>query len=41
VHRSDLAGHTEYGYCASHSRYFWGFRLHLVATLNGLPVGSR
>ena len=41
VHRSDLAGHAEYGYCASHSRYFWGFRLHLVATLHGLPVGSR
>jgi hypothetical protein len=39
VHRSDLAGYAEYGYCASHSRYFWGFRLHLVATLHGLPVG--
>jgi hypothetical protein len=39
VQRSDLAGHAEYGYCASHSRYFWGFRLHLVATLHGLPVG--
>ena len=22
--RSDLAGFAEYGYCASHSRYFWG-----------------
>src|SRR3954452_6363954 len=21
--RSDLAGHAGYGYCASHSRYFW------------------
>jgi hypothetical protein len=37
--RSDLAGWAEYGYCASHSRYFWGLRLHLVATLGGLPVG--
>jgi hypothetical protein len=36
--RSDLAGWAEYGYCASHSRYFWGLRLHLVATLGGLPV---
>jgi Transposase DDE domain len=36
--RSDLAGWAEYGYCASHSRYFWGLRLHLVATLQGLPV---
>ena len=24
VKRSDLAGFAEYGYCASHSRYFWG-----------------
>ena len=36
--RSDLAGWAEYGYCASHSRYFWGLRLHLVCTLHGLPV---
>jgi hypothetical protein len=38
VKRSDLAGWAEYGYCASHSRYFWGLRLHLVCTLAGLPV---
>jgi Transposase DDE domain len=37
--RSDLAGWAEYGYCASHSRYFWGLRLHLVCTLHGLPAG--
>ena len=37
--RSDLAGWAEYGYCANHSRYFWGLRLHLVATLQGLPLG--
>lgn len=37
--RSDLAGWAEYGYCASHSRYFWGLRLHLVCTLHGLPIG--
>jgi hypothetical protein len=36
--RSDLAGWAEYGYCASHSRFFWGLRLHLVCTLHGLPV---
>ena len=29
---------AEYGYCASHSRFFWGLRLHLVCTLSGLPV---
>ena len=38
VTRSDAAGFAEYGYCASHSRYFWGLRLHLVCTLHGLPV---
>lgn len=36
--RSDLAGWATYGYCASHSRYFWGLRLHLIATPSGLPV---
>jgi hypothetical protein len=39
VKRSELAGWAEYGYCASHSRYFWGLRLHLVCTLHGLPLG--
>ncbi|MFJ1550549.1 IS982 family transposase [Streptomyces sp. NPDC088246] len=38
VKRSDLAGWAQYGYCASHSRFFWGLRLHLVCTLQGLPV---
>ncbi|MBO0801816.1 MAG: IS982 family transposase [Nocardiopsaceae bacterium] len=38
VKRSDLAGWAQYGYCASHSRFFWGLRLHLVCTLHGLPV---
>ncbi|MEU2834704.1 IS982 family transposase [Streptomyces lavendulae] len=36
--RSDLAGWAEYGYCASHSRYLCGLRLHLVCTLGGLSV---
>jgi DDE family transposase len=36
--RSELAGWAGYGYCASHSRYFWGLRLHLVCTPAGLPV---
>jgi hypothetical protein len=39
VRRSELAGWAQYGYCASHSRWFWGLRLHLVTTLHGLPVG--
>jgi hypothetical protein len=37
VKRSDLAGHAGYGYCASHSRYFWGFKLYLVCTGDGMP----
>jgi hypothetical protein len=36
--RSDLVGVAGYGYCASHSRYFWGLRLHLLCTPAGLPV---
>jgi hypothetical protein len=39
VRGSELAGWAEYGYCASHSRYFWGLPLHLVATLHGLHIG--
>jgi hypothetical protein len=38
VKRSDLADWAQYGYCASHSRFFWGLRLHLVCTLGGLPI---
>jgi hypothetical protein len=38
VKRSDLAGHAGYGYCASHSRWFWGLRLYLVTTAEGMPV---
>jgi hypothetical protein len=36
--RSNLAGWASYGYCASHSRFFWGLRLHLIATPAGLPI---
>ncbi|TDO37022.1 DDE family transposase [Paractinoplanes brasiliensis] len=36
--RSELAGDAGYGYCASHSRFFWGFRLCLVCSGDGLPV---
>jgi hypothetical protein len=38
VKRSGLAGWASYGYCASHSRRFWGLRLHLITTVHGLPV---
>jgi hypothetical protein len=35
--RSALADAADYGYCASHSRYFWGFRLHGLFALDGTP----
>ena len=38
VKRSALAGWAEYGYCASHSRYFWGFRLYLLCAPDGMPI---
>jgi hypothetical protein len=38
VKRSELAGHAAYGYCASHSRYFWGFRLYLLCAPDGMPI---
>ena len=38
VQRSELAGWASYGYCASHSRYFWGLRLYLVCTPTGMPI---
>jgi len=36
--RSDLAGWAGYGYCASYSRFYWGLKLYLVTTLDGMPV---
>jgi Transposase DDE domain len=38
VNRSALAGHAGYGYCKSQHRYFWGFRLYVLAAPDGLPV---
>jgi DDE family transposase len=38
VQRSELAGWAGYGYCASHSRFFWGLRLYLVCTPTGMPI---
>jgi hypothetical protein len=35
--RSQLADAADYGYSASHSRYFWGFRLHGLFALDGTP----
>ena len=35
--RSALADVSGYGYCKSHSRWFWGMRLHLVCAPDGTP----
>jgi len=37
VRRSQLADACGYGYCRSHSRWFWGMRLHLLAAPDGTP----
>jgi len=35
--RSALGDAADYGYCASHSRFFWGFRLHAIFAPDGTP----
>jgi IS5 family transposase len=35
--RSQLADAAGYGYSRSHSRWFWGFRLHLACSPDGTP----
>src|SRR3954449_8398889 len=35
--RSQLGDAADYGYCPSHSRFFWGFRLHALFALDGTP----
>jgi hypothetical protein len=32
-----ISNAADYGYCASHSRFFWGFRLHTLFALDGTP----
>jgi len=32
-----LTNAADYGFCASHSRYFYGFRLHALFALDGTP----
>jgi hypothetical protein len=38
VRRSELAGWAGYGYCRSHSRWYWGLKLYLVTAPDGMPV---
>ena len=35
--RSALGDAADYGYCPSHSRFFWGFRLHAIFSPDGTP----
>ena len=37
--RSDLFGYAGYGYCASHSRWYWGCELLLICTCDGTVTG--
>ena len=37
IRRSQLADVCGYGYCSSHSRWFWGMRLHLACAPDGTP----
>jgi hypothetical protein len=40
--RSELVDCCGYGYSRSHSRWFWGMRLHLLCAPDGTPrAGSR
>ncbi|MGH8302874.1 MAG: IS982 family transposase [Steroidobacteraceae bacterium] len=36
-----LANAADYGYCASHSRYFYGLRLHTLCAPDGTPRAMR
>lgn len=38
VRRSELAGHAGYGFCAAHSRHYWGLKLYLLAAPDGMPI---
>jgi Transposase DDE domain len=37
--RSDLFGWAGYGYCPSHSRWYWGSKLMLICTCEGTVTG--
>src|SRR5262249_39446229 len=38
VRRSELAGWANYGYCAAHARWYWGLKLYLITTPDGMRV---
>ena len=38
VKRSALWPHAGYGYCKSHSRWYWGFKLYVLCAPDGMPI---
>jgi hypothetical protein len=38
VKRSGIAGWGGYGFCAAHTRYYWGLKLYLVCAPDGMPI---
>jgi hypothetical protein len=38
VKRSALRGLADYGWCASHSRWYWGVKLYALCAPDGVPV---
>jgi hypothetical protein len=37
--RSGLHGYAGYGYCLSHSRWYWGVKLTVICTCGGTITG--
>ncbi|MGJ3237738.1 MAG: IS982 family transposase [Anaerolineae bacterium] len=35
---SDFAGEADYGYCSSRKLYYWGYKLVMLTSLDGLPI---
>lgn len=36
--KSDFAGEADYGYCSSRHLHYWGYKLVMLTTLDGLPI---
>jgi histidinol phosphatase-like enzyme len=36
--RSDFRGSADFGYCVSRKLYYFGYKLVMVTTLDGIPV---
>jgi hypothetical protein len=38
VQRSGIAGTGGYGFCAAHTRWYWGLKLYLLCAPDGMPI---